>query len=272
VPVVQGSPGVREPRINGQTIIDQLLRNMQAGQFEMAYSILLPCIFSVYLHPEDHARLVTVFDLIIEDARRALAAQVAKLNRAPKVAGLLRPGRTKVYKIAARDWVIEFFPDTEATVPLGDVEIHSELNETPQPGFRGAKTTLLDREPSVTTPRPTGPRAGTHRSSEKVFAEIRYEDDSGSQLYLVTQNQVRIGRGGDNEPMDLALYTNDEVSREHLVLRRDAAAGLFFVTDKSTNGTWIDGKRLAKGVEHPLPERAEIGVAEVLKLLFQARK
>ena len=34
-------------------------------------------------------------------------------------------------------------------VPLGDVEIHSELNETPQPGYHGTKTTLLDREPSV---------------------------------------------------------------------------------------------------------------------------
>ena len=34
-------------------------------------------------------------------------------------------------------------------MPLGDVEIHSELNETPQPGYHGTKTTLIDREPSV---------------------------------------------------------------------------------------------------------------------------
>ena len=72
--------------------------------------------------------------------------------------------------------------------------------------------------------------------------------------------------------MDLALYANDEVSREHLVLRRDAATGAFHITDKSTNGTWLDGKRLKKGVEEPLPERAEIGVAEVLKLYFEVRK
>ena len=269
--MAQGEQDVREARLSGQTIIDQLLRNMQLGQFEMAYSILLPCIFSVYLHPDDHARLASVFGLLVEDAKRAICARVAKLNTAPAVLGLRRPGRAKEYKIASRDWSIEFFPDTEGAVPLGDVEIHSELNEAPTPGYRGAKTTLLDREPSV-TPRPTVPHSETRKAGEAVFAEIRYEDDSGAQLYLVTQNQVRVGRGGGDQPADLALYVNDEVSREHMVLRRDAATGQFFVTDKSTNGTWIDGKRLKKGAEQALGERAEIGVAEVLSLLFQVRR
>jgi hypothetical protein len=252
--------------LSGQTIVEELLRNMELGRFEMAYSVLLPCVFSVYLHPEDHARLAGVLGLISEDAKRALGARVAKLNSGPAVLGKLRPA--KAHKIASRDWVIEFFADSEGTVPVGDVEIHSELNEAEEPGYRGTKTTLMEREPSVTTPRPTGPR----KPSERIFAEIRYEDDSGSQLYLVTQNQVRVGRGGDNEPMDLALYTNDEVSREHLVLRRDPATGRFYVTDKSTNGTWVDGKRLGKGLEQALTERAELGMAGVLTLVFQVRK
>ena len=70
----------------------------------------------------------------------------------------------------------------------------------------------------------------------------------------------------------LALYTNDEVSREHLALRRDAATGQFFITDKSTNGDSIDGKRLKKGAEEALPERAEIGVGDALTLSFEVRK
>jgi hypothetical protein len=271
--VTQNGQDVRETRLSGQIIVDQLLRNMQVGQFEMAYSVLLPCIFTVYLHPEDHARLAGIFELIVEDAKRALCARVAKLNAAPAVLGVRRPGRSgKEYKIACRDWVIDFRADTEGAVPTGDVEIHSELNEIAQPGFRGAKTTLLDREPSVTTRPAPPPRADTRKISDRVFAEIRYEDDSGAQLYLVTQNQVRVGRGGDDEPMDLALYTNDEVSREHFVIRRDAATGQFFINDKSTNGTSVDGKRLKKGVEQPLAEKAEIGVAEVMMLLFQVRK
>ncbi len=272
--MAQGGQNLTEARLSGHTIIEQLLRNMEIGRFEMAYSVLLPCIFDVYLHPEDHARLAGVFDLIAEDAKRALAARVAKLNSSPTLLGIRRSGKqAKEHKIACHDWIIEFFPDTEGAIPLGDVEIHSELNETAQPGFRGTKTTLLDRDPSVTSARPTGPRGvAAPRASDRIYAEIRYEDDSGPQLFLVSQNQVRVGRGGDDVPMDLALYSNDEVSREHLLLRRDAATGQFYVIDKSTNGTWVDGKRLKKGAEEPLPERAEIGVAEVLTLAFEVRR
>jgi len=258
-----------EGKLSGQAIIDELIRNMEVGQFEMAYSVLLPCVFSVYLHPDDHGRLEGVFGLIVEDAKRALCARVVQLNKRPTILGMRRPRRqAKEYKIACKDWILEFLPDTEGTVPLGDVEIHSELNETAQPGFRGTKTTLMDREPSVTSPRPA---AVTRRGSETVYAEIRYEDDSGPQLYLVSQNEVRVGRGGDDLPMDLALYANDEVSREHLTLRRDPATGRFHIVDKSVNGTWLDGKRLRKGIEEALPDKAQIDVAEVLTLSFEVR-
>lgn len=257
-------------RLTGHIITSELLRNMELGAFEMAYSILLPCVFNIYLHPEDHARLAGVFDLIADDAKRALAARVAELNRSPKVFGIKRR-RAKEYRIAARDWTIQFFADTEDAVPAGDIEIYSELSETVHPGFQGTKTTLMNREPSVTAQAPGTAHGETRTPAERAFAELRYEDDSGPQLFLIMQNQVRIGRGGE-EPMDLALYANDEVSREHLILRRDGATGQFYITDKSTNGTWLDGKRLKRDQEQPVPERAEIGVAEVLTLLFQVRK
>jgi hypothetical protein len=259
-----------EGKVNGQAIIDELIRNMELGQFEMGYSVLLPCVFSLYLHPDDYARLEGVFDLIVDDAKRALCARVTQLNKTPSKWGVRRPRRQpKEFKIACKDWILEFLPDTEGTVPVGDLEIHSELNETAQPGFRGTKTTLMDREPSVTSPRSA---AITRRGSDAVYAEIRYEDDSGPQLYLVSQNEVRVGRGGDDVPMDLALYSNDEVSREHFTLRRDPATGRFHILDKSVNGCWLDGKRLKKGVEEVMPDRAQIGVAEVLTLSFEARK
>src|SRR5690348_5198736 len=258
-----------EGQLSGQAIISELIRNMELGQFEMAYSVLLPCVFSLYLHPEDYARLEGVFDLIVEDAKRALCTRVAQLNKPPIWEFKRRARQKKEFKIACKEWVLEFLPDTEGTVPRGDVEIHSELNETAQPGFRGTRTTLMDREPSVTSQRAaTVPRG----ASDTVYAEIRYEDDSGPQLYLVAQNDIRVGRGGDDLAMDLALYTNDEVSREHLALRRDPATGRFHILDKSVNGTWLDGKRLKRGVEETMPERAVIGVAEVLTLSFETRK
>jgi pSer/pThr/pTyr-binding forkhead associated (FHA) protein len=72
--------------------------------------------------------------------------------------------------------------------------------------------------------------------------------------------------------VDLALYTTDQISREHLRLRRDPASREFKITDLSRNGTWLNGRRLAPNVEVRLPERAEISLAETLSLTFEARR
>jgi hypothetical protein len=259
-----------QTRISGQTIVNELVRNMELGRLEMAYSILLPCNFSVYLHPGDHARLAGVEELIQEDAKRALNARVAEWNG--KSSLLRRGGARKPCRIAQSDWWIELFADAEGAVPPGDVEIHSELNEVAQPGYRGTKTTLIDREPSVTQARVQRDRESTRKKPERVFAEIRYQDDSGPQTYFLTQNEISVGRGGDDVWVDLPLYTSDEISREHLRLRRDPNTGVFAIVDNSRNGTWVNGRRLAHGVEEKLPDRAEIGIAEVVKLSFEARK
>jgi hypothetical protein len=265
-----GGAKLGEARLDGNIIIGELMRNMELGRFEMAYTVLLPCVFTVYLNPQDHATLHGVFDLVVDDAKKALRARVAEWNSDSSVLGIKRRSKpAREFKIACRDWNIEFLPEPE--VPQGDVEIHSELNETAEPGYRGMKTTLMGREPVVSGHRTTGRKAEASYGSDTIFAEIRYEDDSGPQVYLVTQNRVRIGRGGDDQPMDLALYTNDEVSREHLIIQRDPGTGIFSVTDLSTNGTWMEGKRLRKGVAETLPARANIGVGEVITLKFEAR-
>jgi hypothetical protein len=260
-----------ESKLSGNIIIGELLRNMELGRFDMTYSVLLPCVFTIYLNPDDHATLGGVLNLVIEDARRALRDRVAEMNSAPKLLGLTRRGKSaKEHKIACQDWYIEFLPDAE--VPVGDIEIHSELNETAEPGYRGTKTTLIGREPSARADKATTQRVATTRRVDTVYAEVRYQDDSGPQIYPITQNRVRIGRGGEDQPMDLALYTNDEVSREHAVIRRDPATGAFFISDLSTNGTTLNGKKLQKGVEQPLPERAEISVGGVINMQFEVRK
>ena len=267
--MAQSGTKLPQSRISGQTIIDELIRNMELGRLEMAYSILLPCLFRVYLHPDDHARLTGVQDLIREDARRALNALMAEWNAKGSV---FKRGARKQCRIAENDWWIQLFADGEGAVPPGDVEIHSELADVAQPGYRGTKTTLIDREPSVTSARVVRDREQTRRHSDKVFAEIRYKDDSGPQTFFITQNEICIGRGGEDLWVDLPLYTNDEVSREHARLRRDPGSGKFAIVDQSRNGTWLNGKRLERGKEHVLPDRAEIGIAEVVKLSFEAKK
>jgi hypothetical protein len=275
-----------QTRISGQIIIDEIVRNMELGRLEMGYSILLPCIFSIYLHPDDYGRIAGVQEIIRDDAKRVLSARLAEWNGRGSLFRRGAPGGArgsalgarprKDFRIAQSDWSIEFFADTDGSVPPGDVEIHSELNEVQQPGYRGVKTTLIEREPSVTSARVARDRAqrapSTRVQAGIVFAEIRYQDDSGPQTYFVTQNEISIGRGGEDLWVDLPLYTNEEVSREHLRLRRDPATGAFTLLDKSRNGTWLNGRRLARGAEEKLPDRAEIGVAEVVKLSFEARR
>jgi len=267
--------------IGGQTIIDQVLRNAEAGQFELGYTVLLPCIFNLYLHPDDYARLSGIFPHIRDDARRALKDRIAQLNN-PSPRGLgfrARKLDSKEYKIAGTDFVFEFFSDDDGSVPLGDVEIHSELAETPRPGFHGVRTTLIDREPSVQTARLDGmQRPGpadhadvSHGMGERVYAEIRYEDDSGPQLYLVTQDEISIGRGGDGRIVDLALYSDDEISREHLRLRRDPGRNRFFIVDRSMNGTVVDGRKLVRDIEETLPSKANIALADQIKMQFEQR-
>jgi hypothetical protein len=265
------NPKKGDGRLNGNVVIGELLRNMEFGRFEMNYTVLFPCVFTVYLNPADHATLHGIFDFISEDAKRALRERVMELNNGSGLFGGKRASKeSKEHKIACRDWNVEFLPHPE--VPQGDVEIHSELNEVPEPAFRGIKTTLLAREPSVPDETTASRfRETTRRPSETVYGEIRYQDDSGQQVYLIRQNEIRIGRGGENQSVDVALYTNDEVSRQHLIIRRDAATGIFTVTDLSTNGTSIGGKRLRKEVEQQLPDRAEINVGEVLTLTFERR-
>src|SRR5215471_5892789 len=218
-------------RISGQIIINELIRNMELGLLEMGFSILVPCVFSVYLHPEDHDRILGVESIVKEDAARALSARLSEWNAPPSL--FRRGAARKTYRIARSDWWIEFFADDENAVPPGDVEIHSELGEVPRPGYRGAKTTLIAREPSVTSVRVARDRENTRRQSPRVFAEIRYRDDTGQQIFYITQDEISIGRGGDDQWVDLPLYTSEEVSREHLRLRRDPATGTFAITDKS---------------------------------------
>jgi hypothetical protein len=269
IPLAQSGTVQPQPRISGQTIIDELVRNMELGRLELGYSILVPCIFSVYLHPEDYARLISVQEILQEDAKRALNARMAEWN--VKGGLLRRSGPRKTYRIAQNGWWIGLFADSESTVPPGDVEIHSELNDVAQPGYRGARTTLLERKPSVTSARVAKDREHTRLRPGAVFAEIRYRDDSGPQTFQVTQDEVTIGRGGEDLWVDLALYTTDEISREHVRLRRDPSNGTFQITDLSRNGTWLNGRRLNNAAAVTLPDRAEIGLAQVVSLSFEVR-
>ena len=63
-------------------IILEIVRNMREGLEPLHYTTLPPAIFHVYLHPDDMERLRGIVPRIVDEARRALDAEVEALNRA----------------------------------------------------------------------------------------------------------------------------------------------------------------------------------------------
>ena len=114
------------------------------------------------------------------------------------------------------------------------------------------------------------------------FATLTYEDQQGPHRFLMTKNEIVVGRGGVGYWVDVKLQTSPDVSREHMRLRRDPVSGTFYLKDLSTLGTTIngnpapssievvDGTKRDKGVEVPLPPRARIGLAGLVFLDFES--
>ena len=68
-------------QITGDDIISELIRNADAGRFKVRYTILVPCIFNVYLHPRDYELIQPIAELIREEAVRALKERLSDLNK-----------------------------------------------------------------------------------------------------------------------------------------------------------------------------------------------
>jgi hypothetical protein len=70
------------PAATARDIILEIVRNMREGLEPLHYSTLPPSIYQVYLHPDDLERLRGIVPRIVEEARRALDAELESLNRA----------------------------------------------------------------------------------------------------------------------------------------------------------------------------------------------
>ena len=256
-------------------IILEIVRNMREGLEPLRYTTLPPSVFHVYLHPDDMERLRGILPRIVDEARRALDAEVDTLNRA-SLAEKLRLSRREEPHVAAPEggWQIHLLENTDDDVSPGDIEIRSELAMPARQDYgtgamtkriatrrlAGVESTKHSYEPAPAAPaQPAG-----------AFATIEYEDQSGRKTYAVTKDEIAIGRGGRDYWTDLKLDTLPDVSREHCRVRRDPATGDFFLTDVSSLGTTIDGKAAPPRQETPLPAHARIGLAGVIFLEFQS--
>ena len=275
-------------------IILEIVRNMREGLEPLHYSILPPAVYHVYLHSDDMERLRGILPRIIDEARRALNAELDNLNRAG-IAEKLKLARRSQPKIVVPDggWQIRILENTDDGIEPGDIAIYSELalptkddlgagsmtKRITTRRLAGVESVSQSYEKPAEAPAPAPPAPEV----PGAFAVIEYEDNTGRKTYHMTKEQIVVGRGGRDYWTDLKLETLPDVSREHFRLRRDPESGQFFLKDLSRLGTTINGETVPSSVEHteagekrdrnqeaPVPPQSRIGLAGVLFLEFRS--
>jgi hypothetical protein len=266
---------------------------MKEGLEPLHYSVLPPAVYHVYLHPDDMERLRAIVPRIVEEARRALDAEVEALN-GPSIVERLKLARRAAPKVAAPEggWQIRILENTDDEVAAGDILIYSELalpvkaelgagSMTRRIATRKLGATQVTNTLSATPPA-EAPAVESPAPDDGAFAVIEYADNSGRKTFRMTKDEIVVGRGGRDYWTDIKLDTLPDVSREHFRLRRDAASGNFFLKDLSRLGTTIDGQAAPSSidfsdgskrdlnVEAPVPPQARIGLAGVVFLDFRS--
>ena len=268
-------------------IILEIVRNMREGLEPLHYSTLPPAIFHVYLHPDDMERLRPILPRIIDEARRALDAELETMNRA-SLTERLKLSRRADPKIVAPEggWQIRVLENTDDDAAPGDIMISSELALPAKDEFGSGSMTKR-----IATRRMAGVES-TKQSYDAApatvvpitdaFAIIEYDDHTGRKTYQMSKDEIVVGRGGRDYWTDIKLETLPDVSREHFRLRRDPASGQFFLKDLSRLGTTINGEKAPSSIEFesgekrdrnleaPVPARARIGLAGVVFLEFRS--
>ena len=277
--------GVADRRRPAGDLIAAVLDNMGSHLERLKYSTLAPSRYLVYIHPVEYARLEGIIPILQEEAVRALAEEVSRLNRR---SGLRRctervfGGPAPPVQSASGDWHVEFRADPDGVVAEDDILVDSELLLPASPelgvGESTRRITTL-RSGQRTTTRETV-NAAHDLPPARAFARIVYEDKSGHHSYDIVKDSITIGRGGVTYPVDVKIMSSVDVSREHARVRRDGESGRFFLIDLSSLGTTMNGRHVPQGyseasgtkkengVETPLPDQARIGLAETVFLNF----
>jgi hypothetical protein len=273
------------PRRAARDLIHAVVENMRRNLEPLKYSTLAPSRYVVYLHPAEFSRLEEIVPVLRDETARALNEELQKQNAGTLTRRVLErvTGPAPPVQNPAGNWQIEFMADPDGEVAEGDILVQSDLvlgeREELGAGQRtrrvatmhvGGRTTV--RRDDTSKPQPTGSRA--------AVARLTFTDDSGQRTFDMLTDTISIGRGGAARRVDLRIDSSADVSREHCAIRRDPS-GRFYVSDFSMLGTTVngtpvprgyeelDGVRRPTGVEMPLPDRARVGLADLVFLDFE---
>jgi hypothetical protein len=275
---------VTNERATGRDIILAIAENMRESLEPLVTETIAPSLYQVYLHADDFDHLRTLFGKIEAEARKLLDAELERMNKGavPAFQRLLRrkePAAPAMRYLSAEGrWYIRFQEDPNGTLGPGDIEVVSEFAQIPAAGYgAGSKTRR------ISTTRRLGQNTVSRRELTDVqpaLARLNYEDNRGAQTYLMTKDEIVLGREAPDVWVDLRLDTLPDVSREHARLQR-TPEGKFRIKDLSKLGTTVDGTQIPRSLEtvdgqvrdldrwFDLPDRARIGLAGVVHLQFE---
>jgi hypothetical protein len=278
------------PRRAARDLIEAVVDNMRKNLEPLRYSTLAPSRYTVYLHPNEHARIEGFITILQEQTIRALGEELERLNRRSSLQrwfGRFSRDSHAAVRSATADWQVEFLPDPDGDMHEGDLLVDSEMMLPAQPdlgvGERTRKITTVHGSGHHTTTREHTVNRTSARPAPAaaVHARLGYDDDAGHHDFDIAKDSVTIGRGGVSYPVDVRITASADVSREHVRIRRDPQTGRFFLIDLSSLGTTLNGRHVPKGydevdgskrengAETALPDTARIGLADTIFLEFR---
>jgi hypothetical protein len=274
-------------RASGRDVILAIGENMRQSLEPLVTKVIAPSLYQVYLHADDFDHLRTLFNELEAEAKKLLDNELDRLNRGtvPPLARLLSPLRKKNaegpaaprYVSAEGRWVVRFQEDPNGLLEPGDVQVVSEFARGPAEDYgAGSLTSRI----STTRRFGKGTVERTTLGPQAAYAKISYQDDGGARSYLMTKDEIVIGREAPDVWVDLRLETSLDVSREHARLKR-TGDGAFQIKDLSKLGTTVNRTPLPRSLETvagqirdlerwvDLPDKSRIGLAGVVHLEFE---
>jgi hypothetical protein len=261
-----------DAKATGRDIVLAVLDNMRESTEPLLYHNLVPSHYDVYLHREDYDWLSGIFPRIRDECHKALDKELAGLNRKGfrLLTGLKKAGASK-YEASEKQWSVHFHVDEDEDLSPGDILIDSRL-ALPEPVEYGVGSKTQRSE----TIRSGGETRKLRKYKEDAaqdaiaVARISYKGKDGQDHeFLMTSQEISVGRGGQTEFCDLVLESPADVSRQHFYLRIDPVSREFFIQDVSRFGTEVNGNTLVPKEWIRLPSKATIRLAGKVTLEFQ---
>ena len=204
----------------------QIEREMDAKQdIGPGGKVFVPNRFTLHLNPADHAEIAAAAPALARELATYAVAVAGehgfsffgpvRVALAPDAAVPLRQVRTTSDVVARPDELANLppaeMPQTDRTQTLNVAQIVAEV---------------------ATASQPAAPVRG------QAFLLVR--DGPAGRLFPLERNVVTIGRALDND----LVIEHPSVSRHHAEVRRQAE-GFYLVDMQSTNGTLLNGRRIA---------------------------